>query len=84
MSKVKPEKIAGIVALSYLVLIPAGAIFAWQRLDQMKRDVDDIWTRVQKADPSGSWAVQDDAAPMTALERLRNTATKVNLGGNER
>lgn len=43
LKKVKPEKVAGIVALSYLVLIPAGAIFAWQRIKAVDQDVTTMW-----------------------------------------
>lgn len=43
MPKIKPERIAGIVALSYLVLIPAGAFLAWRKLQLIEHDVDVIW-----------------------------------------
>lgn len=45
MSKIKPEKIAGIVALSYLVLIPAAGYLGWRRLDKLEKDVDLLYTK---------------------------------------
>ena len=42
---IKPEKVAGIVALSYLVLIPAGAYYAWARVKDIETDVNDLWER---------------------------------------
>lgn len=38
----KPEKITGIVALSYLVLIPAAGIFLWNRHRLLEREVEDL------------------------------------------
>lgn len=43
MSKIKPERVAGIVALSYLVLIPVGALLAYQKLRVIDQDVTTIW-----------------------------------------
>jgi hypothetical protein len=48
--KVKPEKIAGIVALSYLVLIPAGAAIAWRRIKYLEQDVDEMAIKVGMPD----------------------------------
>lgn len=43
MRKIRPEKIAGIVALSYLVLIPAGAFVAWRKIQFMDEDIAQLW-----------------------------------------
>lgn len=43
MSKIKPERVAGIVALSYLVLIPAGAMLVWQKLRYIDDDLTTVW-----------------------------------------
>lgn len=43
MPKVKPEKIAGIVALSYLVLIPVGAAVILGRIRTIETDIDILW-----------------------------------------
>lgn len=43
MPKVKPERIAGIVAMSYLVLIPTAALLAWRKIQIMQEDVDILW-----------------------------------------
>jgi hypothetical protein len=45
MPKVKPERVAGIVALSYLVLIPAGAFYAWTKVQELESDVELLWER---------------------------------------
>lgn len=47
MPKVKPERIAGIVALSYLVLIPAGAFLAYMKLQAMDEDVSTMWEHLE-------------------------------------
>jgi hypothetical protein len=48
--KVKPEKIAGIVALSYLVLIPAGAALVWRKIQLIELDVAELWTNAGMPD----------------------------------
>jgi hypothetical protein len=54
--KIKPERVAGIVALSYLVLIPAAGVFLWKRQEMMGRNIDEVWIRIQHDDPKGTWA----------------------------
>ncbi len=48
------ERLTGVVALSYLVLIPAAAVFAWQRLSQIDSDVSTLWEKagLDKVDPA--------------------------------
>lgn len=46
LRKMKLEKIAGIVALSYLVLIPAGAFYAWKKIQVIDRDVTEMWDKL--------------------------------------
>lgn len=53
--RVKPEKVAGIVALSYLVLIPAGGYFLWRQANLINQELSDVWRRIHDADPSGAW-----------------------------
>lgn len=43
MPKVKPEKIAGVVALSYLVLIPVAGFVAYRKIQIMEKDIDTVW-----------------------------------------
>lgn len=45
LKKFKLEKVTGVVALSYLILIPAGSFYAWQRLKQMEEDVTYLWEK---------------------------------------
>lgn len=45
MPKIKPERIAGIVALSYLVLIPTGALYLHQKVKQIDADLDKVYNR---------------------------------------
>lgn len=56
MPKIKPEKIAGIVALTYLVLIPGAGYLGWKKILKVEKDIDEAWIRIQNADPSGKWA----------------------------
>lgn len=46
MPKIRPEKVAGIVALSYLALIPAGGILTYLKLRQMDEDVNTMWAHL--------------------------------------
>lgn len=41
--KITPERIAGVVALTYLVLIPAAAIIAYRKIMSMDQDLTDMW-----------------------------------------
>lgn len=43
MPKIKPERIAGIVALSYLVLIPVAAAYAYRKIQIIDRDLRIVW-----------------------------------------
>lgn len=45
--KVKPEKVYGIVALSYLVLIPVGAVLVWRKVRVIDEDVTAIWEQIE-------------------------------------
>lgn len=64
MPKVKPERVYGIVALSYLVLIPASLYFMWQRIRSVDRDVTILWETLNM---SNSPEITDDAS----VERLK-------------
>lgn len=50
---IKPERIAGVVALSYLVLIPAGAFVAYRKIQIVQHDIDTLWDNsgMSAADP---------------------------------
>lgn len=37
--KISPDKITGLVALSYLVIIPVGAFIAWRKLQVIDEDL---------------------------------------------
>lgn len=43
MFKIKPERVAGVVALSYLVLIPVGAFVLHRRVQILEEDTDALW-----------------------------------------
>lgn len=43
MPKMKSDRITGIVALSYLVLIPVAGIAAWQKIKSMDNAVAEMW-----------------------------------------
>lgn len=45
MARVKSDKITGIVAMSYLVLIPVGAYVVWQKVKIIDRDINIIWEK---------------------------------------
>lgn len=63
MPKMKLEKVTGVVALSYLVLIPVAGFLAWSKLSQMDEDVTTMWDRLEM-EPA-------KAAPLLALNRLK-------------
>jgi hypothetical protein len=43
MPKVKTERIAGIVAMSYLVLIPTAAFLAYRKIQLLDQDIETLW-----------------------------------------
>lgn len=43
MRKIKLEKITGVVALAYLVLIPVGAYYAWRKIQIIDGDLTEMW-----------------------------------------
>lgn len=47
MRKLKLEKVAGIVALSYLVLIPVGGALVWMKLQTLDEDLSTIWEKLE-------------------------------------
>lgn len=63
MRKIKLEKITGVVALSYLVLIPVGAFCAWRKIQQMDDDLMVLW---DKADMPGP-----DRPPLIDINALK-------------
>lgn len=50
MPKIKPERVAGIVALSYLVLIPAAGLLMYQKIRVIDRDVLEILDEVNRSE----------------------------------
>jgi hypothetical protein len=44
-NKFKLERVTGVVALSYLVLIPVGAVIVWQKVRIIDRDVTTLWEK---------------------------------------
>jgi hypothetical protein len=40
------EKVTGVVAMSYLVLIPVGAYVLWQKVKIIDRDINVIWEKL--------------------------------------
>jgi hypothetical protein len=47
LRKVRLEKIAGVVALTYLVIIPAGAFYAWKKIQEIEDDVAVMWDKLE-------------------------------------
>lgn len=47
MRKVKLDKITGVVALTYLVLIPVGAVYVWRKMEAMDKDVTEMWEKLE-------------------------------------
>jgi len=45
MRRLKLEKVTGFVALSYLVLIPVGALIVWQKVQYIDQDVSELWEK---------------------------------------
>jgi len=68
LPKIKPERIAGIVALSYLVLIPAGAFVAYRKVQILQEEVDALW------DNSGMKI--EPREPIFNLAQLKNLFVK--------
>lgn len=63
MRKLKVEKVSGIVALSYLVLIPAGAFYVWRKIQEIDDDVALMWEKLDLP--------PTDRPPIFDLERLK-------------
>lgn len=70
--KVKPEKIAGIVALSYLVLIPAGAAYFFVKLKEVDDDVNTMWQYLNM-DP-------EEAADTLSMNKIKRKLGLVTAG----
>jgi hypothetical protein len=49
----KPERVSGIVALSYLVLIPAAGFLAWRRVQTLEKNVEDALWQLNQIDIPG-------------------------------
>lgn len=47
MPRFKFEKINGIVALAYLILIPAGAFYVWKKVEAIDNDVTTMWEKLE-------------------------------------
>lgn len=63
MFRIKPEKVAGIVALSYLVLIPAAGAVAYLKIRQIDQDTTTLWEH-SGLDP-------EKATPFLPAEKVR-------------
>lgn len=72
MPKIRPEKISGIVALSYLFLIPAGAAWALVKIRAMDADIETLW-RKANVDPAL-------AAEVPSLARAREAIMETARG----
>jgi hypothetical protein len=42
---VKLERVTGVVALSYLVLIPVAGVWGYNKLKQLDADIDTVWEK---------------------------------------
>jgi ABC-type Fe3+ transport system permease subunit len=45
-SKITLERATGVVALSYLVLIPVCGVLVWQKINTMDKDLNAIWEQM--------------------------------------
>lgn len=70
MRKIKPEKVAGIVALSYLVLIPVGALYVYKKLQGMDEDVSTMWTHLEMDPEKASDLFQVEKAKQLLREKI--------------
>ena len=66
--RIKLEKVTGVVALSYLALIPLSAYYAYRRLVAMEQDIVTMWDHL-KIDPE----VAAEITGLPSMERLRRT-----------
>lgn len=60
---IRLEKVSGVVALSYLVLIPATAYVAWRKIQTLDKDLTVVWDKLDMP--------EDDRAVDPAAERFR-------------
>ena len=72
MLKIKPERIAGIVALSYLVLIPAGGFLAWRKIQTIDKDLTEIWNEVNRSED------RTTRTPLIDLGKIREGLNNLN------
>lgn len=63
-AKFRLEKVTGVVALSYLVLIPAAAVWGYQKIHAVEADLDQVWDKVM---PPGT----DPVSSMSSMEKFR-------------
>lgn len=68
MRRIKTEKVSGIVALSYLVLIPAGAFLAWRKLQIIEKDVNYLWEQMDM--PTTETTRSMDLSGIKTIRRL--------------
>lgn len=50
MRKLKTERVTGIVALSYLILLPFVAYQTYQKLQSLSKDMDEVWQQLDEYD----------------------------------
>lgn len=67
MAKLKLECVTGVVALSYLVLIPVAGILGYQKIRAMQRDVERMWDTHHFSDD-----MPESALPLPTIERLKD------------
>jgi hypothetical protein len=47
--RVTLERVTGVVALSYLILIPGAALVAYQKVKDLESDLDQLWDKTMPA-----------------------------------
>lgn len=60
---IKPEKVAGIVALSYLVIIPVVGAWGYLKLRALDKDVETLWDNAE---------IDPKLAAVTPIEKMRD------------
>lgn len=68
-SRLTLERVTGVVALSYLILIPVTSIIAYQKLRELDRDLTTLWDFVGIDEPQTT-------APVVSLDRIRKVFRK--------
>jgi hypothetical protein len=68
LPKVKLANVTGVVAMSYLVLIPVAGYYGWRRFAAMEQDLTTLWDHLE-INPKE----QAEVIGLPSMERLKRT-----------